>query len=136
MITLSCHCGKARVELDRKPDYIHECNCSLCRKSGAQWCYFDPSEVTAFGDFASYVRTDKNTPSARLHFCAQCGSTTHFTLTEEAVAQHGNTMAGVNMRLAPQEALAGIQLRFPDGAAWDGAGEFAYVREAVMLGDE
>ena len=30
MLKLSCHCGQVRVELDRRPDYIRECNGTLC----------------------------------------------------------------------------------------------------------
>ncbi|WP_255602010.1 hypothetical protein [Polymorphobacter megasporae] len=41
---------------------------------------------------------------------------------------------GVNMLLANEADLAGIELRFHDGRAWDGAGEFTYVREARTLG--
>jgi hypothetical protein len=40
---------------------------------------------------------------------------------------------GVNMRLADESELAGIELRYPDGRAWPGEGDFAYVREARIL---
>jgi hypothetical protein len=35
MLTLSCHCRQIRIEIKKQPDYIHECNCTLCSKSGA-----------------------------------------------------------------------------------------------------
>ena len=41
---------------------------------------------------------------------------------------------GVNMGLADARDLAGIDLRYPDGKAWSGEGEFSYVREARILG--
>ena len=41
---------------------------------------------------------------------------------------------GVNMQLADESDLAGLELRYPDGQAWSGAGEFTYVREARILG--
>ncbi len=43
-------------------------------------------------------------------------------------------MMGVNMLLADERDLAGIELRFPDGQAWAGAGEFTYVRRARIIG--
>jgi hypothetical protein len=43
---------------------------------------------------------------------------------------------GVNMRLADESDLAGVELRFPDGRAWPGEGDFVYVREALILGRE
>lgn len=41
---------------------------------------------------------------------------------------------GVNMLLADEADLAGLELRFPDGAAWPGEGDFTYVREARVIG--
>jgi hypothetical protein len=134
MIKLSCLCGEVRVELARTPEYIHECNCALCRKSGARWAYLHPSELRVEGVTAGYSRQDKADPAADLRFCPRCGSTTHFALTAAAAAKFGNTLTGVNMRLADEDELAGIELRFPDGRAWAGEGEFGYVQEARILG--
>src|SRR4051812_29536185 len=122
-MTLSCHCGQIRLELAKRPDYINECNCTLCAKSGARWAYFHPSEADVSGSAIAYRRDDKPDPAADIRFCAHCGSLTHFTLTESAVAKFGNGMMGVNMRLADESALAGIELRYPDGRAWSGEGE-------------
>lgn len=132
-MNLSCHCGQIRLKLGKRPDYINECNCTLCSKSGARWAYFHPSEVAVAGDPAGYSREDKAEPNARIQFCATCGATTHFTLTPHAVAKFGNTLMGVNMRLADERDLAGIELRYPDGRAWPGEGDFTYVREPRIL---
>lgn len=134
-MTLSCLCGQSRVEIARRPDFIHECNCTLCGKTGAQWAYFHPSEVSVAGATRGYSRQDKDDPSADIRFCETCGVTTHFTLTASAIAQFGNGMMGVNMRLANESDLAGLELRYPDGRAWSGSGEFGYVREARVIGD-
>ena len=42
---------------------------------------------------------------------------------------------GVNMLLADERDLAGIELRYPDGRAWSGEGDFTYVREARIIGE-
>jgi len=130
MLALSCHCGRARVELEKRPEYVNECNCSLCGKTGARWAYFHPSDVRVDGPTLAYRRSDKDAPNAEVHFCAICGATTHFVLTENAIAKFGDTMVGVNMRLADERDLVGLELRFPDGRAWPGEGPFGYVREA------
>jgi hypothetical protein len=135
MLNLSCHCGQIRITLAKRPDHINECNCSLCDKRGARWAYFHPSEVSVEGATAGYCRQDKVEPSADVRFCPTCGCTTHFTLTTSAVAKHGNSLMGVNMRLADEADLAGIELRYPDGRAWPGEGGFGYVREARILGE-
>ncbi|MCB2085102.1 MAG: GFA family protein [Sphingomonadaceae bacterium] len=134
-MTLDCFCGAVRVTTARKPDFVHACNCDLCRKAGARWGYFEPAEVTVEGKSASYRRTDKDEPAVDVHFCRQCGSTTHFRLTKAAVATHGDTMMGVNVGLADESDLAGVELRYPDGKSWSGQGEFGYVRESRILGD-
>ena len=133
-LDLSCHCGRIRVETAKRPDYIHECNCTFCRKAGARWGYFHPSEVRVEGEAQGYCREDKAEPGALLQFCGKCGMTTHFVLTAGAAAKHGNVVMGVNMRLADEGDLAGIELRYPDGQAWSGEGAFSYVREARALG--
>ncbi|WP_156679887.1 GFA family protein [Sphingomonas profundi] len=136
MLTLACHCGLIRVRIDRRPDYIHECNCTLCSKTGARWGYFQPADVAVEGAARGYTRADKDDPGAEIGFCGRCGSTTHFTLTAGAVAKFGNGVMGVNMRLADERDLAGIELRFPDGRGWAGEGPFGYVRPASIIGED
>ena len=134
MLKVSCICGRVRVEASKRPDFINECNCSLCGKSGARWAYFHPSDVVVVGETHGYRRTDKDDPGAEVRFCPNCGSTTHFVLTESAVARFGDVQIGVNARLADERDLAGVELRYPDGQAWSGQGGFGYVREAVIIG--
>lgn len=134
MMKLSCLCGQSRLELSKRPEYVTECNCTLCANSGARWAYFHPSEVRVEGATTGYSRADKDDPAAEVRFCANCGATTYFVLTESAVAKFGDAMMGVNMRLADERDLAGIELRYPDGRAWSGEGEFGYVRASIILG--
>ncbi len=134
MVKLACLCGHVRIEIPKRPDFINECNCTLCSKSGARWAYFHPSEVAIEGTTKGFRRDDKDDPAAEVQFCANCGSTTHYTLTPSAVAKFGNIQMGVNMRLTDEKHLAGIELRYPDGRAWSGKGEFGYVRETRIIG--
>ena len=134
MLQLSCLCGQVRIGLSKRPDYINECNCGLCGKLGAQWAYFHPSEVSVEGATSGYRREDKADPAVEIQFCPNCGATTHFVLTASAIEKFGNVQLGVNARLADEADLAGTELRFPDGRAWPGEGEFNYVRPARILG--
>lgn len=133
-MTLTCFCGGVRLDTSRKPDFVHACNCALCRKAGAHWSYFEPAEVAVSGPTTSYRRHDKPEPGVDVHFCSSCGSTTHFRLTEAAVRVHGDVMMGVNTGLAEESELEGIELRYPDGRNWSGEGEFGYVRPARIFG--
>jgi hypothetical protein len=134
MIKFSCLCGQVRIEIANRPDFIHECNCTLCSKSGARWSYLHPSEARVEGATQGYSRDDKDDPAAEIHFCTTCGSTTHFVLTQSAVARYGNSQMGVNMWLADPEELTGMELRYPDGRGWAGEGAFGYVRDAYVIG--
>jgi hypothetical protein len=133
MIDVTCLCGAVRVTAPR-PAFVHDCNCRLCSAAGARWGYYDPAEVTVTGETAGYVRDDKPDAGACIRFCPTCGTTTHFVLTEQMIARVGNTMLGVNLRLADPRDLASVELRYPDGRAWDGAGAFTYRREPELLG--
>ena len=134
MLNLECHCGNVRLSLEKRPEYVHECNCTACRKTGARWAYLDPSQVKIEGEANAYCRQDKADPAASFQFCGNCGSSTHWTLTDSAIARYGNGMIGVNMRLADESDLAGLELRFPNGKAWSGEGPFDYAREPVIFG--
>lgn len=133
-MTFSCFCGAVSVTTPKRPDFVHACNCDLCRKTGARWGYFAPAEVMVHGATATFRRGDKSEPGVDVHFCPACGSTTHFRLTEAAVERHGDVMMGVNAGLAEEAELAGIELRYPDGKNWSGEGEFGYVRDSRILG--
>jgi hypothetical protein len=133
MLNLSCLCGRVGIIVEKRPDFVHECNCTMCSKTGAHWGYFHPSQVAVEGGTGSFTRADKADPNAQVHFCPGCGSTTHFVLTESAVCRFGNGVMGVNMWLADAEDLAGTELRYPDGRAWSGTGDFSYVRESRLI---
>ena len=135
-LTATCHCGAVSIRVAVKPEYINECNCSLCSKHGVWWGYYPVADVTVSGATTGYSRTDRTDQAVCLHFCGSCGCTTHWTLTSAFAAQHpeeANRM-GVNMRLFARDALAGVELRFPDGRAWEGDGTFGYVRAADVIG--
>ena len=85
------------------------------------------------GSTRGYCRADKENPNAEVHFCAECGSTTHFVLTESAVSKFGNTLMGVNMWLANERDLCGVEVRYPDGQAWSGTGGFGYIRAPRVI---
>ncbi len=132
-MTLSCQCGRVRIKIETRPEFVNDCNCNLCRKTGALWGYFAPSTVAVAGATSGYCREDKPAPAVEVHFCANCGATTHFALTETAIAQFGNVHMGVNMCLAEMRELAGVEVRYPDGLGWSGVGPFGHVRPAERI---
>lgn len=133
-MTASCICGSVAISIVRKPEFIHDCDCGLCRKAGAAWGYFTSSDVTVSGRTLPFVRTDKPGAAARVHSCGVCGATTHFDLTESFKAENPSAdQVGVNMRLFGRLDLDGVEVRYPDGANWDGEGEFGYRRGPMVI---
>jgi len=134
-ITARCHGGAVEVTIPDRPDYINDCNCSLCRKSGGIWGYFHPASVDIKGETEHYQRPDISQPAVQVHLCSSCDSTTHWELTEHYVEEVGaNERMGVNMRLFDKGDLIGVELRFPDGKAWNGTDEFNYRRKPQIIG--
>ncbi|MEE9433658.1 MAG: aldehyde-activating protein [Sphingorhabdus sp.] len=108
------------------------------KHKSAVWGYYAAADVEVVGETRGYSRSDYPDPAVRIHSCGACGVTTHWTLTEDFAAKHPEEAGrmGVNMRLFDDAAKAGVELRFPDGAAWDGEGEYGYVRDAVVVPEQ
>lgn len=69
----SCHCGRARFEIDADLDHVRVCDCSMCRRRGALNFRVRPEHfrlMTPIEDLASY---QFNTMTAVDYFCPTCG---------------------------------------------------------------
>jgi hypothetical protein len=77
MIEAVCHCGAARLAAPTAPQVVTECNCSICRRTGARWAYYSPSEVS----LPDGARTEAYVWGERMlafHRCRTCGCLTHW----------------------------------------------------------
>ncbi len=103
MINASCHCGLIRLAVEAPPEDVNDCDCSICRRYGALWAYYHPSQVrTVAGEGRTdvYMWGDR---SLEFHRCPTCGCVTHWS----AVDRDWPRM-GVNARMMPPAMLAGI----------------------------
>lgn len=66
-MTGTCLCGTVSVTIDAKPGLIHDCPCTLCRKSDGAWSYFTASRLLVEGATLCVMRTDKADPAAKAH---------------------------------------------------------------------
>jgi hypothetical protein len=116
MYTASCHCGAVRLELQRKPRQLTQCNCSLCRRYGALWAYFQRKRVQVLAkpsELESYSWRDKRFAFFR---CATCGCVTHYQRTMRRA--DGSDMGAVNLRNIDDPAVvAHVPIRLLDGAS-------------------
>jgi hypothetical protein len=107
----TCHCGRARITLPRKPDEVTHCNCSLCAKTGFQGVYFPSEELQIEGETDSYVRADSNPAYIAQQRCRHCGTVTHWVpLTDPP-----HERMGVNARLLEPGMLDDVPVREVNG---------------------
>jgi hypothetical protein len=112
MLTGTCHCGAVKIELPSAPERATSCNCSLCRRLGGIWAYYEYGTVKVSGhpeNTQEYVQGDKTLRTLR---CRTCGCTTHWEpLNPEPGARHG-----VNLRNFDPTLLESVEIRRFDGA--------------------
>ncbi len=109
MIESSCHCGTIKLEIERAPETVTDCNCSICRRYGVLWAYYSLHQVRISpGPTDIYMWDDR---AIEFHRCRNCGCVTHWAPVDKAV----NRM-GVNARLMAPDVLARARVRRLDGA--------------------
>jgi hypothetical protein len=100
MIRAACHCGAVRFEIAEAPEWVLDCNCTLCRRYGALWSYY----AIKPGDQAKLLKKPAkdvtsvytwNDHEIAFHHCRTCGCITHM----EAIKRDPPFVLGVNMRM-------------------------------------
>lgn len=112
MLTGTCHCGAVRITVPAIPESVTNCNCSLCRRLGALWAYYEFGTVAVDGHpehTDEYIQGDKTLRTLR---CAGCGCVTHW----EPLAAKPGAHQGVNMRNFDPAIVNSIKVRRLDGA--------------------
>jgi len=116
MLVGTCHCGAVKITLPATPEKATSCNCSICRRTGAIWVYYDFGTVEVTGHpqhTHEYVHGDK---TLRLIRCATCGCITHW----EPIDRKLGARHGVNLRNFDPALVASVRVRHFDGAdTWE-----------------
>ena len=112
MIEASCHCGSVRIEIPRNPRTLTECNCSICRRYGTLWAYYQARRVRIRGGRASLSSYAWGNRNIRFIRCQKCGCVTHW----EAAKNPRSSRMGVNMRNVDPDLLKAVRIRRLDGA--------------------
>jgi hypothetical protein len=110
MIEASCHCGAVRLEIDSPPDEATDCHCSICRRYGALWAYYEPGRVRvlpAEPPTDVYVWGDRTLTT---HRCRNCGCVSHWVAMDPEF-----DVMGVNARLMGPGVLAAARVRYSPG---------------------
>lgn len=109
----SCHCGAVKMTLQSTPVVATQCNCSLCRRIGGTWVYFEFGTVRIEGhpeNTDEYIWGDKTLRTVR---CRHCGCVTHW----EPLEPREGSKHGVNLNNFDPELIAAVRVRKFDGAS-------------------
>ena len=68
-----CHCGRITFQARARLDYVVDCNCSICRRTGALWHPAAEPDLQVLGGEADLVLYQFNTKTAKHYFCRHCG---------------------------------------------------------------
>ena len=107
-IRATCHCTAITITAPGHPEKpINECQCTLCRRYGAEWAYYNTNDVKIEKkDGASFRKYSYgNNPSADFCFCETCGCMMMWCPFE--VPQAGAEM-GLNSRMMDPDAVKGV----------------------------
>ncbi|HEY9219009.1 MAG TPA: hypothetical protein VIO94_13225, partial [Phenylobacterium sp.] len=108
----SCHCGAVRLQIARRPRQLTTCNCSICRRYGAQWAYYTWKSVRVEGREALLAYRGRQRRREFMH-CRACGCV---VFHEHAKKTGPTTRIAVNARMFAPQDLAGVRVRRLDGA--------------------
>jgi len=116
MIEGSCHCEAIKFKVAETPEWLTDCNCSLCRRIGALWAHVSIESVELIyvkGTSIEYAHGEKN---LALHSCSTCGCTTHW----ERLKPELPSRMGVNFRMCTLDERSRYRVRPFDGAeTWE-----------------
>lgn len=86
-----CHCRRVRIEAPAAPEWIGECDCTICTRLGWLTAYYPDGAVRVAGETVPYVQGDRMLDQ---HHCGVCGCATHWRPRVEGIDR-----MGVNARL-------------------------------------
>ncbi|MEP7155671.1 MAG: GFA family protein [Betaproteobacteria bacterium] len=113
MLTATCHCGAVRIDVPNPPLKVSDCNCSICRRYGTRWAYYQSAQVTVHAEPGATRGYSWGRKVLRFVACGTCGCVTHW---ERIVPVEGSKM-GVNARNFEPSVLEGVPVEMLDGAA-------------------
>jgi len=118
MPSASCHCGAISLTVPSRPEYLVDYNCSICRRYGALWAFYESATVKLVGHPESTTAYIWGQRSIQTMHCKICGCVTHW----EPITSEAGTKFGINMRNFQPAVTAGVRIR-----KFDGAESWAYV---------
>ena len=96
MVRAACHCTAVRFEVAHAPEWVLDCNCTICRRYGALWAYPRPEDVRFVSGLDTTDYYAWNGRGLAFHRCRVCGCVTHMMVVGESPRVYG-----INGRMIP-----------------------------------
>jgi hypothetical protein len=112
MLVGGCHCGAVRVEIPRRPRTLTNCNCSICRRYGALWAYYQAAAVRIVHEPGATESYSWGRKALRFVRCRTCGCLVNWERAQPRKVSY----VGVNARNFEPSALGPVRIRALDGA--------------------
>ena len=122
--TGSCHCGRARFEVDApETPTVHECNCSICARVGYLHLIVDRDRFRALSGEDALTAYRFGTETANHLFCPICGVKPWY------VPRSHPEGVSVNARCLDRGTVDGMVIEQLNGREWEkqfpkGRGEY------------
>jgi len=97
MIRAACHCTAVRLEIAELPNWVLDCNCTLCRRYGALWSYPAAGKVKIVSPPEATQTYLWGNRWLAFHRCKECGCVVYM----EAVMENPPFIYGINARMIP-----------------------------------
>ncbi len=110
MVRAACHCTAVRLEISELPDWVLDCNCTLCRRYGGMWSYPKPGTVTVLSPREATETYRWLDGDLAFHRCKVCGCVMYM----EAVKEEPPVIYGINARTIPTLDPASVRIRQKD----------------------
>ena len=112
--TGGCHCGAVRFSCEAPADIeVHDCNCSICRKSGYRHLVVPKTRFTLLSGAEALISYRFGTGVAEHLFCAVCGVKSFY------VPRSAPNSYSVNVLCLDPGTVTGETVIAVDGADWD-----------------
>ena len=106
MIRAACHCTNVRLTAAQPPDWVMDCNCTLCRRYGGLWAYYEKGEVELVQGEGKTDTYHWGSNALLFHRCSECGCITHFTPHDDP-----DFICGINTRMMPTLDPASVRIQ-------------------------
>lgn len=117
MVRAACHCGAVRLTMEPAPEWVLDCNCSICRRYGVLWAYawdeiaerdLETTLVQGAEAVEAYIWGNRWIGFWR---CKGCGCLTHHTALDRP-----DEIRGVNARMFADFDPASVRIHRYDSA--------------------